>query len=411
MTKIKPFKAIRPVRDKVHLVATRPYYSYKKNVLSAKLEDNPFTFLHIINPEFGSPIKTLPNTQERFNLVSESYKKFIAEGILITEQENSIYIYRQTSGSHQYTGVIAGASIKEYEDDLIKKHEATITSREEMFTNYLDVVGYNAEPVLLSYSHSDELDVLLQEHTQKRSEYEFSTTDRIKHELWILSGSEMDGIISSFEKIDACYIADGHHRSASSASLARLRREKGNLDINNKDFFLAFFIDEKRMNILEFNRLIKNLNGLTKTEFLEKISTHFIVEKLSKAHKPACEHQVTVCIEGDWYLLICKPEIIHAEHPVQCLDPEILTQFILTPVLGIQDLKTDDNIEFISGAESIQTIEDQILKGKFKIGFVLFPVTMDQVKRVADNQMIMPPKSTWVEPKMRSGLTIYTINE
>ena len=411
MTKIKPFKAIRPVRDKVHLVATRPYYSYKKNVLSAKLEDNPFTFLHIINPEFGSPIKTLPNTQERFNLVSESYKKFIAEGILITEQENSIYIYRQTSGSHQYTGVIAGASIKEYEDDLIKKHEATITSREEMFTNYLDVVGYNAEPVLLSYTHSDELDALLQEHTQKRSEYEFSTTDRIKHELWILSGSEMDGIISSFEKIDACYIADGHHRSASSASLARLRREKGNLDINNKDFFLAFFIDEKRMNILEFNRLIKNLNGLTKTEFLEKISTHFIVEKLSKAHKPACEHQVTVCIEGDWYLLICKPEIIHAEHPVQCLDPEILTQFILTPVLGIQDLKTDDNIEFISGAESIQTIEDQILKGKFKIGFVLFPVTMDQVKRVADNQMIMPPKSTWVEPKMRSGLTIYTINE
>ena len=411
MTKIKPFKAIRPVRDKVHLVATRPYYSYKKNVLSAKLEDNPFTFLHIINPEFGSPIKTLPNTQERFNLVSESYKKFIAEGILITEQENSIYIYRQTSGSHQYTGVIAGASIKEYEDDLIKKHEATITSREEMFTNYLDVVGYNAEPVLLSYSHSDELDVLLQEHTQKRSEYEFSTTDRIKHELWILSGSEMDGIISSFEKIDACYIADGHHRSASSASLARLRREKGNLDINNKDFFLAFFIDEKRMNILEFNRLIKNLNGLTKTEFLEKISTHFIVEKLSKAHKPASEHQITVCIEGDWYLLICKPEIIHGEHPVKCLDPEILTQFILTPVLGIQDLKTDDNIEFISGAESIQTIEDQILKGKFKIGFVLFPVTMDQVKRVADNQMIMPPKSTWVEPKMRSGLTIYTINE
>ena len=411
MTKIKPFKAIRPVRDKVHLVATRPYYSYKKNVLSAKLEDNPFTFLHIINPEFGSPIKTLPNTQERFNLVSESYKKFIAEGILITDKENSIYIYRQTSGSHQYTGIIAGASIKEYEDDLIKKHEATITSREAMFTNYLDVVGYNAEPVLLSYTHSDELDVVLKEHTEKRPEYEFSTTDRIKHELWILSGGEMDGVISSFEKIDACYIADGHHRSASSASLARLRREKGNLDINNKDFFLAFFIDEKRMNILEFNRLIKNLNGLTKNEFLEKISTHFIVEKLSKAHKPAGEHQITVCIEGDWYLLICKPEIIHAEHPVQSLDPEILTQFILTPILGIQDLKTDDNIEFISGAESIQTIEDQILKGKFKIGFVLFPVTMDQVKRVADNQMIMPPKSTWVEPKMRSGLTIYTINE
>ena len=411
MTKIKAFKAIRPVRDKVHLVATRPYYSYKKNVLSAKLEDNPFTFLHIINPEFGSPIKTLANTHERFNLVSDSYKKFISEGILVTEKEETIYIYRQSIGQHQYTGVIAGASIQEYEDDLIKKHEATITSREGMFTNYLDVVGYNAEPVLLSYTHSDELDVLLEKSTKNRPEYEFSTTDRIKHELWVLSESETKEIITSFEKIDACYIADGHHRSASSAALAKLRRERGNSKIDNKDFFLAFFIDEKRMNILEFNRLVKNLNGLTKNEFFEKISEYFIIEKLSKAHKPACEHQITVCIEGDWYLLICKPEIIHAEHPVQCLDPEILTQFILTPILGIHDLKTDENIEFISGAESITTFEDQILKGKFKIGFILFPVTVDQVKRVADNQMIMPPKSTWVEPKMRSGLTIYNINE
>ncbi len=411
MTKIKAFKAIRPVRDKVHLVATRPYYSYKKNVLSAKLEDNPFTFLHIINPEFGSPIKTLPNTQERFNLVSESYKKFIAEGILITEKEETVYIYRQSNGHHQFTGVIAGASIQEYEEDLIKKHEATITSREGMFTNYLDVVGYNAEPVLLSYTQSEELEALINENIKKRPEYEFSTTDRIKHELWVLSESETKDIIASFEKIDACYIADGHHRSASSASLAKLRRDRGNSAIDNKDFFLAFFIDEKKMNILEFNRLVKNLNGLTKSDFLEKISVNFIVEKLSKAHKPVCEHQITVCIDGDWYLFICKPEIIHTEHPVKCLDPEILTQFILTPILGIQDLKTDENIEFISGAESITTFEDQILKGKFKIGFILFPVTMDQVKRVADNQMIMPPKSTWVEPKMRSGLTIYNINE
>lgn len=411
MTKIKAFKAIRPVRDKVHLVATRPYYSYKKNVLSAKLEDNPFTFLHIINPEFGSAVKTLANTEERFNLVSESYKKFISEGILIKEKEETVYIYRQSNGQHQFTGVIAGASIQEYEDDLIKKHEATITSREGMFTNYLDVVGYNAEPVLLSYTHSDELDALLADYTKSRPEYEFSTTDRIKHELWVLSQNDSKNIISSFEKIDCCYIADGHHRSASSAALAKIRREKGNTTADNKDFFLAYFIDENRMKILEFNRLVKTLNGLTKSEFLDKISIHFLIEKLSKAQKPLKEHQITVCIEGDWYLLISKPEIIQSEHPVKCLDPEILTQFILSPILGIQDLKTDENIEFISGAESIEKFEDQILNDKFKIGFILFPVTIDQVKRVADNQMIMPPKSTWVEPKMRSGLTIYNINE
>lgn len=411
MTKIKPFKAIRPVRDKVHLVATRPYYSYKKNVLKAKLEDNPFTFLHIINPEFGSPIKTKPNSPERFNLVSESYKKFIEEGVLFAESEESIYIYRQTKDNHDFTGIIAGASVQEYDDDKIKKHEATITSRETMFTNYLDIVGYNAEPVLLSYPHQADIDQLLTEYTKKRPEYEFSTTDRVKHELWVLTPEECIAVQSAFEKIDACYIADGHHRSASSAALTKLRHKKGDSGIDNKDFFLAYFIDEQKLKILEFNRLVKTMNGLTKDEFLDKISQSFIIQKLSKAQKPFHEHQITVCIKGDWYILTCKLEIINNNHPVQCLDPEILTHYVLAPILGIKDLKTDENIEFVSGAESISDIEDKIKKGKFDIGFILYPASMNQVKRVADNQMIMPPKSTWVEPKMRSGLTIYNINE
>jgi uncharacterized protein (DUF1015 family) len=411
MTKIKAFKALRPVRDKVHLVATRPYYSYKKNVLKAKLEDNPFTFLRIINPEFGSLIKTKPNSPERFNMVSESYKNFIEEGILIQEEKETLYIYRQTKDNQEFTGIIAGASVQEYEDDLIKKHEATLTSREAMFTNYLDIVGYNAEPVLLSYPHQNETDTLINIITAKRPEYEFSTTDRIKHELWILNDVETTEVINAFEKIDACYIADGHHRSASSAALTKLRKKNGNSELNNKDFFLAFFIDERKLKILEFNRIVKSLNGLSKNEFLDKLSISFEIEKLHKQQKPTVEHQITVCIEGDWYLLTCKPEIVKKEHPVKCLDPEILTNYVLDPILGIKDLKTDENIEFISGAESIQSIEDKITKGKFKVAFILYPVSMDQVKRVADNQMIMPPKSTWVEPKMRSGLTIYNINE
>jgi uncharacterized protein (DUF1015 family) len=411
MTKIKAFKALRPVRDKVHLVATRPYYSYKKNVLKAKLEDNPFTFLRIINPEFGSQINTKPNSPERFNLVNESYKKFIEEGILIKEEKETLYIYRQTKDNQEFTGIIAGASVQEYEDDLIKKHEATLTSREAMFTNYLDIVGYNAEPVLLSYPHQNEIDTLINIITSKRPEYEFSTTDRIKHELWILNEIETTEVKNAFEKIDACYIADGHHRSASSASLTKLRKENGNSELNNKDFFLAFFIDERKLKILEFNRIVKSLNGLSKNEFLDKLNVSFEIEKLHKQQKPTVEHQITVCIEGEWFLLTCKPEIIKKEHPVKCLDPEILTNYVLDPILGIKDLKTDENIEFISGAESIQSIEDKITKGKFKVAFILYPVSMDQVKRVADNQMIMPPKSTWVEPKMRSGLTIYNINE
>lgn len=411
MTKIKAFKATRPVRDKVHLVATRPYNSYKENVLTAKLEDNPFTFLHIINPELESGLKTKPNSIERFNLVREKYKQFIDEEILITDKKETLYIYRQTKDSHPFTGIIAGASVKEYEEDLIKKHEATITAREAMFTNYLDIVGYNAEPVLLSYPHQNEIDTLLNIITAKRPEYEFSTTDRVKHELWVLSEIETKEVIAAFENIDACYIADGHHRSASSVALSKLRSEDEENTNENKDFFLAFFIDERKLKILEFNRLVKTLNNLSKEEFLDKLSISFTINKLAKAEKPSHEHHISLCLEGDWYQLICKPEIINIHHPVKCLDPEILTNFVLTPILGIQDLKTDENIEFVSGAESLESFENKITSGKFKVGFVLFPVDMEQVKRVADNQMIMPPKSTWVEPKMRSGLTIYNINE
>jgi uncharacterized protein (DUF1015 family) len=411
MTKIAPFKALRPVRDKVHLVATRPYYSYKKNVLKAKLEDNPFTFLRIINPEFGTSLKTKPNSIERFNLVSEKYAEFIDEKILIKDQEAHLYIYRQTKDGHEFTGIVAGASVQEYEDDFIKKHEATLTSREAMFTNYLDIVGYNAEPVLLSYPHEQAIDDLLVKYTAARPEYEFTTTDRIKHELWVLSVEDSASMIKAFEKLPAAYIADGHHRSASSAGLKKHRQSKGTSQFPNEDYFLAYFIDENRLKILEFNRLVKTLNNLSKEEFLQKLEESFEISALTGSSKPSHEHQITMCLEGKWFELNCKPSIIDEHHPVKCLDAEILTQSLLTPILGIHDLKTDENIEFISGAETIESFEDKIVKGKFKVGFVLYPVSMDQVKRVADAQLIMPPKSTWVEPKMRSGLTIYNINE
>lgn len=409
MTKIKPFKAIRPRRDLVHLVATRPYYTYKKNVLKAKLADNPYTFLHIINPEFSSKIKTAPNSIERFELVRRQYLKYMDEGLFTHEEHDVIYIYRQTKDQHAFTGVIAGASVEEYNKDLIKKHEATLTSREEMFTTYLDIVGFNAEPVLLSHQHSDYIDELIEEVILGRPEYEFTTTDQVKHELWICSPFFQKQLIRAFATIPATYIADGHHRSASSAALAKLRHDENNQ--SNANYFLSFFIDERKLKILEFNRLVKFLNGLSKDEFLSRLEENFVIQKITKAKTPSNEHQFTMCLEGEWFELTCKPAIIHPEHPVRCLDPEILTEYVLTPILGIHDLKTDSNIEFISGAESLKTFSDKIVKDGFKVGFVLFPLTMEQVKRVADEHLIMPPKSTWVEPKLRSGLTIYNINE
>lgn len=411
MTKISPFRALRPVRDKVHLVATRPYYSYKKNVLKAKLEDNPFTFMRIINPEFNSEKRTKANSRERFELVREKYQEFIEEGILIQDAEAHVYIYRQTKDGHAFTGIVAGASIEEYDNDLIKKHEATLTSREAMFTEYLDVIGYNAEPVLLSYPHDQEIEKQIDLYTKDRPEYEFTTTDRIKHEIWILDQKETKNLIASFKKIPSVYIADGHHRSASSARLKHKRREGNETYFQNEDYFLAYFIDESKLKILEFNRVVTTLNGLNEDEFLAKLKVSYTIKSIEKAEKPEQEHQMTMCLKGKWFVLDFNETIINSNHPVDSLDAEILTKTVLNPILGIEDLKTDERIDFISGAEHLSDIEHKIIKGKYAVAFVLFPVTMEQVKKVADHKMIMPPKSTWVEPKLRSGLTIYNINE
>lgn len=411
MAKLASFKALRPVRDKVHLVATRPYYSYKKNVLKAKLEDNPYTFLRIINPEFNNQEKTKPNSDERFQLVKSKYSEFIDAGILIQDESPRLYIYRQTNNGHAYTGIIAGASIEEYQNDLIKKHEATLTSRESMFTRYLDIVGYNAEPVLLSYKGQQPIEELLNQFTSVRAEYEFTTTDRVTHELWVLSENDTLILQNAFEEIEATYIADGHHRSASSARLYIERLNSGKIKSNNVNSFLAFFVEESRLKILEFNRLVKTLNGYSSETFLYALKALGNVNEIPNAAKPQEEHQIHLYLNHKWYEFTINSYLIDHEHPVKSLDSDLLTELILKPLLGIGDLKTSDQIEFIPGIESLQSIEEKVDSGKFEIGFILYPATIEQVKRVADNQMNMPPKSTWVEPKLRSGLTIYNINE
>lgn len=410
MADVIPFKALRPTRDKVHLVATRPYYTYKKNVLKAKLEDNPFTFLHIINPEFRHPEVSPDNSKERFELVGRSYHEFIEEGILMRDQARHFYLYRQMKNDHEYIGIIGGASIKEYNEGKIKKHEATLTSREKLFTEYLDIVGYNAEPVLLTYKDQDtRLEQIIQQKLLERPEYEFTTTDRITHELWLFSDLEGIEITQEFEKVSDMYIADGHHRSASSSRLKEVRAENDK-EFRNEDYFLAYFMNEQRINILEFNRLVKELNSST-DDFISKLQIHFEVRKIDDHEKPEHPYEISMCLKGDWYKLECKPELIIHEHPVKSLIPEILTEYVLTPILGIEDLKTDENIAFVSGDTPLKKIQKSIEKGKFDVGFILYPLTIEQVKSVADNNMIMPPKSTWIEPKLRSGLTIYKIEE
>jgi uncharacterized protein (DUF1015 family) len=409
MAEIHPFRAVRPTRDKAHLVATRPLASYKKHILKAKLEQNPYTFIHIIHPEVDKAFKTKPNSPERFQAVKKRFHEFEADGVIFQDEQPALYVYRQTKhDGHEFTGVIGGASIAEYEDDSIKKHEATLTSRETMFTNYLEIVGFNAEPVLLSHEPSDAIENFLAACTAARPEYEFSTTDQIKHELWVLDQAQTTRVKELFEAIPALYIADGHHRCASSARLARKMKDS---PFNNPHFFLAFLIDERRMQILEFNRFVKTLNGHTTDSFLTALTQSFEVKSLTGGRNPKQEHEIVLYLKGKWYSLLANESICSSKDPVKSLDAQILTDAILTPILDIVDLKTDQNISFISGAEGLDAVADAVDKGTAEAGFILYPIRMEQVKAVADHQLIMPPKSTWVEPKIRSGLTIYMINE
>lgn len=406
MADIKPFRAVRATRDKIHLVATRTLGDYKKNVLNAKIESNPYSFIHIIYPDYFSQKKTKPNSKERHELIREVYLDFIQKNILLKDDAPALYLYRQTSGDNVYYGVIGTASVEEYDAGLIKKHEATLSSREQQFTDYLSDVGFNAEPVLLTYPTNQKLDELYVKIMQQRPEYEFSTTDRIKHELWVMSTEETNLATTLFKEVEAAYIADGHHRSASSSRLSKVLGK----DYPKSNYFLAFFIDEMHLKIMAFHRVIKKVE-MTNDEFLSAVREKFEVQPLVNPRTPNQKHELVINLRNQWYALNCNPEIRNDAHPVKGLDTFILTQYLLDPILQIKDLRTDKNVQFVSDVIGIDGVTKMIQSGKADLGILLYPISIEQVKDVSDNNMIMPPKSTWIEPKMRTGLTIYDIKE
>jgi len=409
LAKIRPFKAIRPSRDKAYLVATRPYYAYKKHVLAAKLETNPYTFLHVINPEFHEDDKTEPNSVERYQKSRERLDEFIDDGVFIQDEIESLYLYRQSSEKGEFVGLIGGASVEDYKADKIKKHEATITSREKHFSDYLRIVECNAEPVLLFHREHETLNTLFDKIMKERPEYEFSTTQRIKHEIWLIQETPyLELIHAAYDEIDDIYIADGHHRSASSV---RYSEEVNAAKDGLRNFFLAYFISEKNMQIMDYNRLVHDLSGLTREEFLEKLEEKFEVNLIKDVeHYERKMRSILLYIGLSWYEIKIPKEMINPNDVVDSLDTAILTREILDPILGIKDLKIDSRISFINGVKGLEGIEETVNEEKAICGFALFPVTVQQLKAAADNNKIMPPKSTWIEPKLRSGLTMYPLN-
>ncbi len=413
MAKIIPFKAFRPTADKAHLVASRSVDGYTVADLKEKLAGNPFTFLHVVNPDFSDGTRTKPGSIERLKKAKNAYLNFIKEEILVQDEKPAYYVYRQIKNENTYTGIIACGSIDDYFEGVIKIHEQTLTEREEKLKEYLEVCDFNAEPVLFCYPDDSEIDTIIKKVLATQPNYDFTTTDKVRHTLWVVNDEKkVKTIQERFNSIPSIYIADGHHRSASSALLGKSRREKEKNFTGNEsyNFFLGVYFPESQLKIFDFNRIVKDLNDLSEKDFITKLSQSFMIEeKGNTIYKPQKLHNFSMYLGGKWYSLTAREEIIHLKNPVGSLDPSILTEKILSPVLNIHDLKTDKRIAFVSGVRGMEELKKQVDSGKAKVAFGLFPVSMQQLKTIADTNNIMPPKSTWVEPKMRSGLVIYSI--
>lgn len=415
MATIIPFKGIRPTRDKVQLVASRSVDNYGRTDLNEKLRTNPFSFLHVIHPDFNDGKRTKPGSPERLKKIRAQYDAFREEGIFHRDIQPSYYIYRQEKLGNTFTGIIACTSIEDYTQGVIKIHEQTLTQREQKLKEYLDVCQFNAEPVLFCYPDHSGIEKIIAKKTAEREEYDFTTTDRVRHHLWVISDqAEVDTIRKHFESIESVYIADGHHRSASSALMGQAMREQNPDYTGNEpwNFYLGVFFPETQLKIFDFNRVVKDLNGLSDEEFLKQLEKDFdLITHGTEVYRPGKKHVFSMYIGGNWFELRLKKQDDKNSEPVATLDAYILTQRILSPILGIHDLKTDPRIGFVSGIKGADELKNQVDNWKFKVAFGLFPVQMDELKHIADTGSIMPPKTTWVEPKMRSGLVIYSLND
>ncbi|NRD23426.1 DUF1015 domain-containing protein [Winogradskyella litoriviva] len=410
MVKIIPFKAVKPTRAIVGLVASRPYQSYTLDERESRMAYNPYSFLHIINP--GYKYAQEVTGEERYKLVKNRYLEFKEDGVFVQDEKPSFYVYKIVNRHGQvFNGIIAATSAEDYEKNRIKKHEETIAKREETFKNYLQTVGFNAEPVLLTYPDNPTIAQIIKETQKGYAEFEFTMTYRDTHYLWKIDAIEtIKTIQKEFSKMDTVYIADGHHRSASSYLLYKDEKAK-NPNHNGKEsynFFMSYLIPESDLVIQEFNRLIKDLNGLTKEEFLIKLDTSYRIENRGLIpYNPSKPHHFSMYLDGEFYSLYLRKTNYNFKTALDRLDAQLLYKTILQPILGIEDLRKDNRISYVNGKHEMITIKSSVDSGEYKVGFGMCPSNVEQMKQIADQGLRMPPKSTYILPKLRSAITIY----
>lgn len=410
MAIVKPFKAVRPTRAIVGLVAARPYQSYTVDERESRMDYNPYSFLHIVNPGYKYAQEVTGN--ERYKLVKNRYLEFKEDGVFVQDEKPSFYVYKIVNRHGQeFNGIIATTSAEDYERDVIKKHEDTIAKREQTFKTYLQTVGFNAEPVLLTYPDNALLAQIIKDVQKGHAEFEFTMTYRDTHYLWKIDDEKiLKTIEDEFRNMETIYIADGHHRSSSSYLLYKDEKEK-NTNHNGTEsynFFMSYLIPESDLVIHEFNRLIKDLNGLTKEEFLIKLDENYRITNRGKIpYSPSKPHHFSMYLDGEFYSLYLRKANYQFNNALDQLDAHLLYKTILQPLLGIEDLRNDNRIEYVNGQHEMITIKSSVDSGDYKVGFGMCPATVGAMKQIAEEGLKMPPKSTYILPKLRSAITIY----
>jgi len=407
MSLIQPFRAYRPKPELASRVASVPYDVVNTAEARQLADGNPYSFLHVCRPEIDLPEGIDEHEDRVYATGAENLKKFIASGLLTREGEDSLYIYQQRMGEHVQSGLVALCSVAEYEDNRIKKHEFTRRDKEDDRTRHVTEQNANAEPVFLTYRAQAEIDAIVKAVCRTHPLYDITTPDGIGHKVWKIAAPEvLAKLVELFGGVDALYIADGHHRTASAVRYGQACRARNPHPAGNEpyEFFMAVVFPHNQLRILDYNRVVKDLNGLTPEQFLAKIGEQFEVSS-AVTRQPAEPASFGMYLQDKWYTLKARAGSYPADDPIKRLDVSILQDNLLAPVLGIRDPRTDTRIDFVGGIRGMDELERRVKEG-YAVAFSMYPTSLDQLIDVADAGEVMPPKSTWFEPKLRSGLLV-----
>lgn len=412
MATVKPFKGIRPPKEMVTEVASRPYDVLNSEEARNEAEGNPKSLYHIIKPEIDFEIGTDEHDERVYDKAVANFKMFQDKGWLVQDKKEHYYIYAQTMDGRTQYGIVLAAYVDDYMSGRIKKHELTRKDKEEDRMKHVRINNANVEPVFFAFPDNEALEEIIKTVTAEKPEYDFVAPDGFGHTFWIVDESLNDKITEEFAKIPALYIADGHHRTAAAALVGD---EKARNNPNHKgdeeyNYFLAVAFPASHLKIIDYNRVVKDLNGLSPAEFLEKLSHNFIVKDMGEViYYPEKLHNFSLYLEGRWYSLTAREGTYDDLNPIGVLDVTISSDLILRDILGIHDLRTDKRIDFVGGIRGLEELKRRVDSGEMATALALYPVSMKQLMDIADTGNIMPPKTTWFEPKLRSGLVIHNL--